>query len=362
MCTTCNVISNFDASRTEAFAGSLIDTMNKGALALMISVGHRTGLFDVMATLSEPATSEEIAEHAGLNERYVREWLGAVSTGRIVEYDRAQKRYFLPREHAALLTRAAGADNIATLTQYIAELGSVESRIVDCFRNGGGVSYDEFPRFHEVMADDSGQSVLPALIEHILPLAPGLTAALERGIDVLDVGCGRGRALMLLAEQFPQSRFTGYEISEQAIDWATREAARRELSNLRFVYQDAAGIADREAFDAVFTFDSVHDQARPQQVLDNIYRALKPEGVYLMQDIDTHSEVGDNLEHPIGPLIYAISCMHCMSVSLAQGGEGLGAAWGVELAQQMLSRAGFTRVEIHRLKHDIQNAYFIMRK
>lgn len=361
MCTTCNAVMSLDASKSEVFAESLVDTLNKGASALMISIGHRTGLFDVMAELP-PMTAEQIAEKAKLHSRYVREWLGAMVSSRVVTYDSTDSLYSLPREHAALLTRAAGADNIATLSQYIAELGSVESQIVDCFREGGGVPYEDFSRFHEIMADDSGQSVLPALFDHILPLVPGIVERLEEGIRVADIGCGRGRALMQMADVFPNSHFEGYEISEQALAWARSEVTRRGLTNIDFILQDAASLTLSEEFDFVCTFDAIHDQAEPQRVLDTIYKALRSNGVYLMQDIDMHTEVGENTENPIATLIYTISCMHCMTVSLAQGGAGLGAAWGVELAEQMLRRAGFASVEIHRLPHDIQNAYYVLRK
>lgn len=361
MCTTCGVTVSAEAARKDEFAGKLLGIMNSGALSIMISIGHRTGLFDAMSAMP-PASSSEIATAAGLNERYVREWLGAMVTGGICEYDEQTQQYHLPAAHAALLCRSGGAENIATLAQYIPLLGAVEDKVVDCFKHGGGVPYSEFGRFQEVMADDSGQSVLPTLIEHILPLAPGLRSKLEQGIEVLDVGFGRGRALMLLAESFPRSRFTGYEISREGIEWARAEAGRRGLRNLQFSYQDAASIPDQERFDLIFTFDAVHDQADPAKVLRGIYQALKKDGVYLMQDIDTHTNVAENVGHPIGPLIYTISCMHCMTVSLAAGGAGLGAAWGVELAEQMLRDTGFTEIAINRLSHDIQNAYFVVRK
>ena len=168
--------------------------------------------------------------------------------------------------------------------------------------------------------------------------------------------------MMFLAEHFPLSRFAGYDISAEAVDWANAEAARRGLANVRFTVQDAAALGESEAFDAIFTFDAVHDQAHPAAVLKNIHRALRPGGIYLMQDIGVHTAVDQNLDHPIAPLIYSISCMHCMTVSLAAGGAGLGAAWGVELAEEMVRAAGFERVEIHRLPHDLQNAYFVLRK
>jgi hypothetical protein len=145
--------------QVEAFAEKMLDMLNGAALALMTSIGHRTGLFDTMATLP-PSTSMQIAAAAGLHERYVREWLGAMVAAGVVEVDPASTRFILPAEHAAVLTRAAAADNMAVFAQYIALLGGVEDDIVECFKQGGGVPYARYPRFHAVMAEDSGQSVL----------------------------------------------------------------------------------------------------------------------------------------------------------------------------------------------------------
>ena len=221
--------------------------------------------------------------------------------------------------------------------------------------------YADFPRFQEVMAEDSGQSVLPALLEQILPLAPELPARLEVGIDVLDVGCGAGRALNLMAAAYPRSRFRGVDLSEGGIAAGQAEAEERGLQNLSFEARDATTLDDEEQFDLIMTFDAVHDQARPDLLLQAIRRALRADGVYLMQEIDASSEVAGNLEHPIGPFLYTVSTMHCMTVSLAEGGFGLGTMWGVETAQTMLAEAGFRRVEVERLSHDIQNAYFVSR-
>jgi hypothetical protein len=182
--------SSFDTQKAEAFAGRLLTALNDGALCLMASIGHRTGLFDAMRDQA-PLTSNEIASRAGLNERYVREWLGAMVTSGIVIVDPQSVRYHLPPEHAAYLTRAAGANNFAAFTQYVPLLGQVEDAIVECFKHGGGVPYERFPRFHAVMAEDSGQSVLSSLESHILPLVPGLSDRLARGLRWLDAGCGR---------------------------------------------------------------------------------------------------------------------------------------------------------------------------
>jgi 2-polyprenyl-3-methyl-5-hydroxy-6-metoxy-1,4-benzoquinol methylase len=356
--------AEFNPAKAEEFSDRLLTALNHGALCLMISVGHRTGLFDAMREMP-PATSEEIARKTNLNERYVREWLGAMATGGVVEVDPSGRRFHLPAEHAAFLTRLAGADNIGVFTQYIAVLGGVENDIVECFRKGGGVPYERFPRFHEVMAEDSGQSALSSLDSHVLPLVPGLTEKLKKGIRVLDVGCGRGLIMIRLAELFPSSRFTGLDLSEDAINAARREVAHKGLRNIEFAAADLSDFheaAEPETFDFVTTFDAVHDQAKPLNVLRGIHRALKSDGIYLMQDIRASSNVAENISHPLGTLLYTVSCMHCMTVSLAQGGEGLGAMWGEEKTCGYLERAGFRSVETHRLAHDIQNNWYVVKK
>ena len=351
----------FDQERAEAFAERMLGALNEGAIAIMTSIGHRTGLFDAMAGLV-PSTSEQIAAAANLDERYVREWLAAMTVGRIVEHDPENETYHLPPEHAAFLTRAASPDNIAVTAQFIPLMSSVEDGIVERFRYGGGLPYSCFPRFHEVMAEDSGQTVVAALTKHILPLVPGLTERLEEGIDVLDVGCGSGRAMNLLARIFPNSRFAGYDFSEEAVARARAEAKVHGTESVCFEVRDAAALGEKDRYDLITTFDAIHDQAKPARVLRGIAEALKADGVYLMQDIAGSSHVHNNMDHPIGPLLYTISTTHCTPVSLAQGGEGLGTMWGEEKARQMLAEAGFSGVEVKQLPHDFANSYFIITK
>lgn len=347
--------------RTQAFAERLGGMLNDAAIVLMTSIGHRTGLFDVMAQAG-PLTPAALADAAGLHERYVREWLGAMTAGRIVEHEPAAGTYRLPPEHAASLTRAAAPANLAVTAQWIPLLGSVEDRIVECFRRGGGVPYEAYPRFHVVMAEESDQTVLHGLVETILPIAPGLLDRLREGIDVLDVGCGSGRAMNLLARTFPRSRFAGCDASAEGVAAARAEAERLGLGNARFEQVDASRLDAAAGYDLVTTFDAVHDQADPAAVLRNIHRALRPGGVYLMQEIAGSSHVHENLDHPVAPFLYTISCLHCMTVSLAAGGAGLGAMWGEQLATRMLGDAGFTDVVRHALPHDAMNYWYVASK
>lgn len=352
----------FDSAKAEAFAGQFLTALNYGSLCLMASIGHRTGLFDAMSGL-HPSTTEEIAEKAGLNERYVREWLGAMVTAGVVEVEPTSTRYVLPAEHAAFLTRAAAADNMAGFAQFITVMGCVEDDIVECFREGGGVPYEKFPRFHTVIAEN--MTVLSSLESHILALVPGLTDQLAKGIRVLDVGCGSGRIMNRLAKLYPNSRFTGIDLSPEAIGTARGEASDKGLRNIKFIIRDLSDFddtAEPEAFDFITTFDAIHDQAKPLNVLKGIHRALKADGVYLMQDVRGSSHVYKNIGHPLGTFLYTASTMHCMTVSLAQGGEGLGTMWGEEKTHEYLQKAGFRSIETNQLAHDIVNNWYVVRK
>ena len=345
----------------EEFAERMLRTLNEAALALMVSVGHRTGLFDVM-TAMPAATSRQIAVAAMLDEQYVREWLAAMTTGRIVEHDGAAGTFWLPADRAAWLTRGAGPDNLALLAQYVGLLAIVEDQIVDCFRHGGGVPYSAFPRFQAVMAEDSGAMLDATLIQVVLPLVTGLVDRLGDGIDVADVGCGSGHAVNLMAEAFPRSRFTGFDFSDDGLAAATAEAGRKALANVRFSPRDAARLGETGRFDFITTFDAVHDQARPDLVLAGIAQALRPGGVYLCVDISASSTLAENADHPHAPFLYTISCMHCMTVSLAQSGMGLGSMWGQQRAVQMLGDAGFTLIEAMHVDGDVIHTYYVCRR
>jgi SAM-dependent methyltransferase len=350
-----------DETKATAFAQRLTGTLNEAFLAMMLSIGHQTELFDRMAGLA-PATSEEIARAAGLKERYVREWLGAMVTGGIVEYDPGRRTYRLPPEHAASLTRAAGPKNLGTSMLWVSCIGEVEPRVVECFRNGGGVPYSAYTRFHDIMQRWSAQILDATLIDHTLPLVPGLIDRLRQGIDALDVGCGSGHAINLMARAFPRSRFAGYDFSEEGVAAAQKEAAAWGLTNATFAVLDVAAMADRERFDFITAFDAIHDQAQPREVLAGIARALRPGGTFLMVDDRASSHLHENLDHPLGPFLYSVSTMHCMTVSLAQDGEGLGTVWGEQKARDLLAEAGFGDVAVHELPGDIANNYYVARR
>jgi len=350
-----------DQAKAEAFAGQMIGILNGSVLGLMTSIGHRTGLFDKMAELP-PSTSEQIAQATGLNERYVREWLGAMVTGRFIEYDPAGKTYRLPPEHAASITRAAGPNNLAAFMQFAALMGNVEDQIVDCFQKGGGVPYSAYPKFQQLMAEESAQVFDATLTDVTLPLVPGLVDRLKSGIEVADISCGQGHAINLMAKAFSNSRFVGYDFSEGGISAGKAEAKQLGLTNARFEVKDVAALNETATYDLITVFDAIHDQAQPRKVLANISRALKRDGVFLCVDIQASSNLEENMQHPLAPMLYGVSTLHCMTVSLALNGEGLGTVWGEQKARELLTEAGFKQIDIEHIEGDIFNSYYVCRK
>jgi SAM-dependent methyltransferase len=349
-----------DAARAEEFAGRALQILNDGMLTLLLSLGHQSGLLDAMARLA-PSTSQEIATAAALDERYVREWLAGMTVGGIIEHVPDTGTYVLPPEHAACLTRAAGPDNLASFAQYAALFGELEQRVLECFRNGGGVPYSAMPRFQTLQAEESAQIHDGALIDSTLPLVDGLVERLRTGIDVLDVGCGHGHAANLIADAFPATRVTGIDISEQGIAAARAEAERLRLGNVQFELRDSLSL-EPATFDLVMAFDVIHDLPKPAEAVTAIHQALRLGGVFLMVDIAGSSHVHENLEHPLGPALYTASIFHCMTVSLASGGPGLGTMWGEQQALGILASAGFDNVEVKRVDTDFINSYYIARK
>ena len=336
--------AKIDRQRVQDFARKLFGHYTSGILTLLVAIGHKTGLFEAVA--KGPGTCEEIASRAGLSERYVREWLAGMATGGIVEYDATSKTFTLPPEHAACLT-GKSSRNLAAGSQMLPMLGKRLTRVVESFHAGGGVSYEEYrPDFTEAM-DASWRLLYDGLlIKGFLPAAKGLPERLQGGIRVADIGCGTGHAVNLMAREYPASTFTGYDLGEDAIARARAEAREMALGNARFETLDVTRLPREPKFDLITTFDAIHDQRDPATVLGRIAGALAPDGVYLMVEPKTSSNLEDNIGNPFAPYIYGMSVMHCMTVSLAEGGAGLGTAWGQQTARRMLADAGFTSIEV----------------
>ena len=344
-------------SDVRAFSGRLLGLYSGALISAMIDVGQRTGLFEAAARGA--ATSAELAERAGLHERYVREWLGSMVTSGIVDYEPADRNYRLPEAHAACLT-GSGPGNLAPLSRFNTHLTEHVGEVARAFRDGGGVPYAAYqPDFTDVMDAASRGGFDGELVQAWVPLAPGLSGALESGARVADVACGSGHALVVLGRAFPRSTFVGYDRSQPAIARARAEAAEAGLTNVSFRVQDVAQLSADDVFDVVFVFDAIHDQAAPQAVLDGIFHALARGGRFVMKEPRVSSNLQDNIGNPLAPVVYAVSTLHCLTVSLAEGGAGLGTAWGEQTARRMLAEAGFGDVVVHDVPTDPMDAIFV---
>jgi SAM-dependent methyltransferase len=333
----------FDPARVEAFAGRLMPILAHGLLSHMIDLGDRTGLF--AAAAQGPGTSQEIADRAGLQERYVREWLGAMVTSDIVDYDAASDTYLLSPEHAVLLT---GPGSMAPLAHGNTTLGSHIGGLAEVFRSGGGIPYADYtPDFSEAMDAMSRGGLDRFLLSDIIPLAPGLTEKLSRGARVADFACGSGHALVVLGSAFPSSEFVGYDLDEIAIGRGRREAAECGLDNVTFQTVDITTVTAEPRFDAVLMFDALHDQVDPEGALAAIHGALADDGVFLLREPHAGDSLAENIGSFAAPVQYSISTLHCLTVSLAQGGAGIGTAFGEKLARRLLTEAGFADPEVH---------------
>jgi SAM-dependent methyltransferase len=332
------------AEPTSIFGGRLLELLTGHALTMLLGVGYRTGLFEAAAL--GPATSVELAERAGLDERYVREWLAAMVTGRILRFQPDTGWYSLPAEHAPLLT-GAHAGNIGPAADSLGVLGALLPSVRSCFTEGGGVPFAEFAA---VAGADLGRQWRYIYDEHLvdgfLGAAPGLLERLRAGARVLDLGCGTGHAVNLMAREFPASEFVGLDNSADAIGLAEGDRAAAGLANAEFRLADAAELVTEHPFDLITAFDSIHDQRSPGQVLRGIHHALAPDGVFLLVDGNFSSHLERNLDNPYAPLSYAISLLFCLPTSRVDGGGGLGAVWGRELATEMLTAAGFTAIRV----------------
>jgi SAM-dependent methyltransferase len=348
-----------DPEKVEACAGQVLSIYAGASLSYMIDIGHRTGLFTAAA--AGPATSEELALRAGLTERYVREWLGAMVTGGLVDYDPGNATYVLPPEHAACLTD--GPMNMATMAAFLTLLGKHVHQVARCFHEGGGVPYAEYrPEFTDVM-DAASRTIFDGhLIDGYLPLVPGLTEQLEGGARIADVCCGTGHALVLLARRFPASTFVGFDLDDGAIARAQAEAAGAGLANVHFEAIDASRLDVAEAFDVVMVFDALHDQVDPAAVLRRIVAVLKPGGLFLLKEPHAADSLEGNIGNPFAPVLYSCSVLHCLTISLAHDGAGIGTAFGEQLARELLGDAGFADVEVHPAPGDPADAIYVSRK
>ena len=312
-----------DQAKVHAFAERAFADLSATYTVALCAIGDRLGLFKDLAAHG-PATSEELAARAGIVERYAREWLSGMASAGYIAYDPASRRFMLPPEHAPVLAQEAGPLFMGAEYHQLQGVLGIFDPLLRAFREGGGVPQSAY---HGSWWDglDRSSAIYCAnfLVQQWIPAMPEVQAGLERGIAVADVGCGRGRALVTLAQAYPNSHFVGYDVFEPTIAAATANAEAAGVGDrVRFAYLDAAkGLP--EQYDFITTFDVIHDSADPLGLLGAIRAALAPDGTYMCLEFNARETLEEN-HSPVGPYVYGASVFYCMTTSLAQGGVGLG--------------------------------------
>ncbi len=332
-----------------------------GAFTMALAyIGDRLGLYQTMRR-SGPVTSDQLAAMAGLNERYEREWLRAMVASEYLEYDPETELYMMTPEQASVLADEDSPFFVGGGFQLTAPSIYNTPRVMEAFRNGGGVSYHE-------MSEDISRGIervfrpgyLHFLVNTWIPAVEGLQAKMEMGALVADVGCGRGQSTVQMAKAFPKSRFVGVDYHAHSVEAAEQLAARNGLSNAMFVRASAEDMPAEDLYDVVCSFDCIHDMPNPQAVVERIYATMADDAVWLWGEPNASHEAHEN-RNPIGRHFHAVSPMHCMTVSLAAGGAGLGTVIGEKGARELAAEAGFTRFKRLAIE-DPFNQFFDVRK
>jgi SAM-dependent methyltransferase len=344
-----------DQQKLEAFVERVVLDAGTAMRGGLMYIGDRLGIFTALAQ-SGPVTATELAQRTGLDERYLREWLGAMATAEYVEHDREGDTYLLPPEHALPLADAEFPFFTGGLLQMIVPTVTVAPLVAEAFKTGGGVTQDQYlPDMYEAIERLTAPWYKHELVQSWIPALPGVQEKLEMGGSACDVGCGSGRAPITIAEAFHAADVEGYDVHPGSIDRARGNAELAGVSDrLTFTVGDGSDLPDGR-FELITTFDVVHDSVDPVGLMSAIRGALRKDGTYLMLEMNASGDVEEN-RNPLGRFLYNVSTLYCMTTSLAHGGAGIGACMGEEKARELAYAAGFT----HFRKLPIEEAFSVL--
>ena len=350
-------VQTIETKTTEEFLGKVLSDTSAFTTIVLAAVGDRLGLYKELAARG-PATSAELASRAGIAERYAREWLGAMASAGYLIYDPDDRRFSLPSQYSPIIAQEGAPYFFGGIHQMVLGMSKPVDRLIEAFKTGGGVtqsSYDDdmwdgLERFTNGWFEN-------LLLQQWIPAMPLVEAKLKKGAQVADVGCGRGRALIKLAEAFPTSTYIGFDAFAPTIERARQNAADAGVGErIRFEARDCAqGLP--ATYDVITTFDVIHDAVDPAGLLKAIRRALKPDGVYVCLDINCSDRLEENAG-PLGALFQGFSVLYCMTTSLAGHGEALGTVGVPESKLSELStKAGFSSLRRVPLENPFNNLY-----
>jgi len=348
-----------DVARSQAFMKKVVGDLATASAVALVHVGDRVGLFKALAGAG-PLSAAQLEQKTGIHPRYLEEWLATMFCAGYLEHDAEADTWTLPDEHAVFLAQERSEYYLGGLFKGGPALMAMAPKVAEAFETGRGIPFQAYGDGEPLAIEQMNRAVYEArFIAQWLPALPQVVARLKAGGHAIDIGCGTGVIPVLLARAFPEALVTGLDFDARSIEIARENARAAGLgARLEFRHGSAEALeAPAGGYDFVTSFDCIHDMGDPAAVLRRIRAALAPEGTYLMVEPKVGERLHDNAANPFARMLYGISCLHCVPVSLAQGGPGLGACWGEARARRLAAESGFGRFAVLPIKSPVHAFY-----
>jgi SAM-dependent methyltransferase len=335
---------NLDLDKLNDLMGRAVADMGAAASGVLVVIGDRLGLFATLAQYA-PLLPGKLAELTGTQERMIREWLSAMAASGYILYHPTDGTFSMTPEQTALLGDAQSPFFLISAYPCIAALYKDEPLVTAAFSHGSGVGWDEHHQdlFHGTERF-FGRVYENFLVPAWLPSLENVMEKLTQGAVVADIGCGHGASTLLMAQAFPQSRFTGFDAHEGSIRTAEQRLQKMGLTNVTF-NACAAGLIPPANYDLVVFCDSFHEMGNPTGIAGHMKDLLTPDGTLMLVEQKAPDRLEENL-NPVGRLCYSFSTMICVPGAIRQGEpEALGAQAGPARLIEILKAGGFSRVK-----------------
>ena len=315
-----------------------------GALSLyMAYLGDQTGVFEALDEMGRVSVAE-LAEHTGMNEKYLHQWLGSVSAAGYVNFHPEDETFSISPEQALIFSREGQPACMQGFIQAVVSQYESHEKAVKTFKSGKGRPWSDQSECCFCGTDRFFRPGYAAnLTSEWIPALDGVEEKLKAGAKIADIGCGHGSSAILMAQAYPNSTVHGYDFHEPSIEEARRKAKAAGVDNVQFEVASAQDYPG-EDYDFACIFDALHDMGDPVGASRHIRETLKDDGTFMLVEPMAGDSMAENM-HPLGQIFYAFSTTVCTPASLAQDvGLGLGAQAGQQRLTEVLEEAGFQKV------------------
>jgi len=334
-----------DEEKLMDFIHKAIHDMGATVSASLVVIGEKIGLYKAMAGAG-PITAEELSKKTGVTERYVSEWLNNQAAGGYVIYDSQTQTYLLPDEHAACLADENSPTYLLGAFQSFTSMVKDEHKVTEAFKSGEGISWgDHHCDLYEGVERFFKTGYLANLVSNWIPALNGIETKLKSGIKVADIGCGHGASTIIMAKEYPESEFIGFDFHLDSITVARKRAREAGVeNNIKFEVAESTSFPGKD-YDFVTVFDALHDMGNPYGASEQIFKSIKSDGSWMIVEPFASDKPEEN-HNPLGRLFYGASTSVCVPCSLATKGPGLGAQAGPAKIEQVVKAGGFTTFRI----------------